>query len=271
MNKTLGLALLLSFPMIGHAQTVQLFIVNFVAFLGNVIIPFLFGLAFLFLVINVIRFFVIGGSNEEGREKAKALAIYSVLAFVILITFWGIINMLGKSIGLSGVTAPTTDYIAEQKRKNTSSGSIPPPSGSGPVAVPSGPTAQNASQPMQPGSTQNTLSKTQPFQQPYQGESAPEPEDDSSEYTMFEVQTKQESGEFVKTGMVYKDNKGDILRFDTIKEDGSISTTYPKGVAEYNKYEAEGAYKNAETGMIIEGGDPGVVGGSDDYDEDVRD
>ncbi|MEY3784012.1 MAG: hypothetical protein RLZZ230_334 [Candidatus Parcubacteria bacterium] len=108
------LALLLITPIIASAQSLQTMIPAWVKFLNDVIIPFLLAIAFLFFVINVVRFFVIGGSNEEGQEKAKGLAIYSVSAFVIIVVFWGIINMLVSSFGLGGCSQPIFDYKEAQ-------------------------------------------------------------------------------------------------------------------------------------------------------------
>lgn len=93
------------------STSLQGFLSTIPAFLNRVVIPFLFGIAFLIFVINIIRFFVIEGNNEEGRKKAKALAIYSVSAFVFLIIFWGIINLLAGSSGLRGQNAPCMDYM----------------------------------------------------------------------------------------------------------------------------------------------------------------
>lgn len=112
MNKTpLLLAFLLALPLVSHAQSLQTFLVNFTRFLGDTLVPFLIGIAFLFFAVNVVRFFVFGSDNQEGQEKAKALAIYSVLAFVIIIIFWGVINLLSSSLGLDGCVPADSDYV----------------------------------------------------------------------------------------------------------------------------------------------------------------
>jgi hypothetical protein len=100
-------------PSIALAQTLsaQGLIGKFLAFSNSTLIPFALGIAFLLFLINVIRFFVIQGAEEDGRENAKNLAIYSVLAFVTLIIFWGVVNLLAGSIGLGGKSAPTPDYV----------------------------------------------------------------------------------------------------------------------------------------------------------------
>lgn len=104
-------------PSIALAQTLsaQGLIGKFLAFSNKVLIPFALGVAFLFFLINVIRFFVIQGSEEDGRKNAKNLAIYGVLGFVILVVFWGIVNLLAGSIGLNAETAPTPDYLQKNE------------------------------------------------------------------------------------------------------------------------------------------------------------
>lgn len=112
MNKIFILsASFLLLPLVASAQTMQVFIKNILDFINDTIIPFLFGIAFLFFVYNAFRFFILGGDNKEDQEKAKALAIYSVAAFVFLIVFWGIINVLSSSIGLNGANSQQSDYI----------------------------------------------------------------------------------------------------------------------------------------------------------------
>jgi len=52
-------------------------------------------------------------NNKEGREKARSLVMYSVIAFVFLIIFWGVINLLSSSLGLSGTAQPQSDYMQQ--------------------------------------------------------------------------------------------------------------------------------------------------------------
>jgi len=112
MNKVIFFSAgLLCFPFIMHAQSLQSMIPNVLTFLSSVVVPFLIGIAFLFFVANVIRYFVIESTAEDGRKKAKALAIYGVAAFVIIVIFWGVVNMLVSSTGLDGVTQPKQDYV----------------------------------------------------------------------------------------------------------------------------------------------------------------
>lgn len=103
--------LLLS-PAVAAAQTdtIQGFLITLISFIDAVLIPFLLGLAFLFFVWNAVRFFIIGGANETGQENAKNLALYSILAFVFILSFWGLVNLVADGVGLTDCTTPMSDY-----------------------------------------------------------------------------------------------------------------------------------------------------------------
>ena len=106
------LSLFVFIPLVSEAaETIQTLLKGFAELLNTTIVPFLFGIAFLFFVINVIRYFIIGGSNEDSRDKAKSLAIYGVAAFVFLAIFWGVINLLVGATGLGNKEAPCSDYM----------------------------------------------------------------------------------------------------------------------------------------------------------------
>ncbi len=98
-------------PATTFAQGIQGYIGSIITFINTVLIPFLIGVAFLFFAFNAIRFFVLEGANEDGREKAKALTLYSIIAIVLIVSFWGIMSVLANGTGLSGQGAPTPDYM----------------------------------------------------------------------------------------------------------------------------------------------------------------
>ena len=111
MYKTL-LALVLLTPQLALAQAGGIVpsLRNILDFLVSAIIPFLLGIAFLMVVVNVVRFFVIGSTNQDGREKARAFALYSVFAFLLILLFWGIVFVLTNNIGINSQTPPGFDY-----------------------------------------------------------------------------------------------------------------------------------------------------------------
>jgi len=73
---------------------------NILIFSSDVLIPFILGIGFLVFVWGMFQFFIAGGSNEESKEKGKSLMIYATLGFILIIIFYGVINLLAGSTGL---------------------------------------------------------------------------------------------------------------------------------------------------------------------------
>jgi hypothetical protein len=71
---------------------------NVLVFTNNILIPFILGIGFLFFVWGVFYYFIAGGANDEKKEKGRSLIIYSILGFVLIIVFWGVINLLADSL-----------------------------------------------------------------------------------------------------------------------------------------------------------------------------
>jgi hypothetical protein len=81
---------------------------NIVTVINNVIVPFIFGVGFLVFVWGMFKFFVVGGANEEAKEQGKSLMVYATLGFVLMIVFWGVVNLIADSTGVQNdtITAP---------------------------------------------------------------------------------------------------------------------------------------------------------------------
>lgn len=77
---------------------------NIIEFTNSTLIPFIIGIGFLVFVWGMFQYFIAGGANDEAKEKGKSLMIYATLGFVLIIVFWGIINLLASSTGLDSDT-----------------------------------------------------------------------------------------------------------------------------------------------------------------------
>ena len=94
-------------------MSIQTFLTNIISFLNNTIIPLIIAIAFLFFIWNMARYFIIGGASEDNREKAKRNAFYGILAFVIIVSIWGIVNLLVVGLGFDRETPLLPDYMKE--------------------------------------------------------------------------------------------------------------------------------------------------------------
>ncbi len=79
-------------------------LLNIMQFINEILIPFIIAIGFLFFVWGMFRYFIFGGADEESREKGKSLMIHATLGFVMIIIFFGVVNLITSSIGLEGKT-----------------------------------------------------------------------------------------------------------------------------------------------------------------------
>lgn len=90
----------------------QVLLTNILNFTNTVLIPFIVGIGFLVFVWGMFQYFIAGGANDESKEKGKSLMIYATLGFVLIIVFWGIVNLLTGSIfDTKQITPPTTPTV----------------------------------------------------------------------------------------------------------------------------------------------------------------
>ena len=103
-----GALLLTLSPMVALAQKgnfnqgnlFSTYIASITAFINNTLIPFVFGIALLMFIWGMFKFFIY--NTEEEKEKGKDLAIYAIVAFVLMVSIWGIVNLIAGGLGFSG-------------------------------------------------------------------------------------------------------------------------------------------------------------------------
>ena len=101
---TLALALtLVATPVLAQGEPVRDieqagdFITNLIS---GVAVPVIFALAFIVFIWGVFSYFIAGGHDEERRKKGKELMLYGILGFFIMISVWGLVNILVNSVSL---------------------------------------------------------------------------------------------------------------------------------------------------------------------------
>jgi hypothetical protein len=69
-------------------------------FIDGVIIPFILSIGFLIFVWGMFKYFIQGGANDEAKESGKSLIMYAIAGYVVILAFWGIVNILSNGLGL---------------------------------------------------------------------------------------------------------------------------------------------------------------------------
>ncbi len=71
----------------------------FITFINSYLVPAVFALAFLLFIWGMFKFFFLSGANEEGRDQGKSLMLWGVIAFVMMVSIWGLVNVAATSLG----------------------------------------------------------------------------------------------------------------------------------------------------------------------------
>ncbi len=92
---------------LGEFQEVSGMFEGFTAIINDILVPLVFALAFLMFLWGMFKTFILGGGDEAKQSEGKQLMVYSIIAFVVMVAIWGIVNLLLGEIGLDSTTIIT--------------------------------------------------------------------------------------------------------------------------------------------------------------------
>ncbi len=83
------------------------FVINTI---NGVFVPVLFAVAFIVFIWGAFQAFILGANDQEAKGKGKHLMLYGLIGFFVMVSVWGLVNILTGSVGLnnSGVNVPTS-------------------------------------------------------------------------------------------------------------------------------------------------------------------
>ncbi len=88
-------------------------LIQTVTYYLNLLIPFLIGLGIFFIIFGVLRYITEAG-NEEKRIEARQFVLWGVVGVFIMLSIWGLVNILLGSFGitrqLQSTDIPTLDH-----------------------------------------------------------------------------------------------------------------------------------------------------------------
>jgi hypothetical protein len=90
----------------GDGGTLGSDISDFLIFIDSYLVPLIFAIAFLVFLWGVFRYFIAGGDSDENRKKGKDFIMYGLIGFFVMISVWGIVNILVDSAGFGGDERP---------------------------------------------------------------------------------------------------------------------------------------------------------------------
>lgn len=77
-----------------------LYIINFI------LVPLLFAVAFIVFLYGVFKSYILSGGDSDAVKQGHQLILWGIIGFVVMISIWGLVNVVANTFGLTGYVAP---------------------------------------------------------------------------------------------------------------------------------------------------------------------
>jgi len=100
----------MALPVIALAQTVDnlsdagSLIINII---NNILVPVLFAVAFIVFLYGAFKTFILGANSEEVKEEGKNLMLWGLIGFFVMVSIWGLVNILTGTISFGNTSGPS--------------------------------------------------------------------------------------------------------------------------------------------------------------------
>ncbi len=94
---------LLVLPVVTFAQFGEIndFLEDISSFINSTLIPLVFAAALLMFIYGMFKYFIMGGDDDGNRETGRKLMLGSIVAFVAMVSIFGIVNLIAGGLGFS--------------------------------------------------------------------------------------------------------------------------------------------------------------------------
>ncbi len=75
--------------------------------INNVLVPVLFAIAFIVFLWGAFKTFILGANSDEVKEQGKNLMLYGLIGFFVMVSVWGLVNILTGSVQFGSSSIPT--------------------------------------------------------------------------------------------------------------------------------------------------------------------
>ncbi|MHB8860304.1 MAG: hypothetical protein ACYC48_01025 [Minisyncoccota bacterium] len=74
--------------------------------INAVLVPVLFAVAFLVFLYGIAKAYIFSNGEPSEVEKGHKLILWGVIGFVVMVSLWGLVNVVANTFGLGGAGAP---------------------------------------------------------------------------------------------------------------------------------------------------------------------
>lgn len=79
---------------------------NILYIINSVLVPVLFAIAFIVFLYGVAKTYIFSHGEPGEVEEGHKLILWGIIGFVVMVSVWGLVNVVANTFGLGGVGAP---------------------------------------------------------------------------------------------------------------------------------------------------------------------
>jgi len=102
---------LVSLAAVSNISDAGSFVINII---NNVLVPVLFAVAFIVFLWGAFQTFIVGANDEEVKTKGKNLMLWGLIGFFVMVSVWGLVNILTGTISFGNNSTVTTPKAGVQ-------------------------------------------------------------------------------------------------------------------------------------------------------------
>jgi len=80
-------------------------------FITNTLVPLVFAIALVVFIWGLFMSFILGGSDPEKQKQGRDLMLWGIVAFFVMVSVWGLVNVLSGILGIDPGVAPGTPNV----------------------------------------------------------------------------------------------------------------------------------------------------------------
>ncbi|MFZ2500654.1 MAG: hypothetical protein WAW90_01550 [Minisyncoccia bacterium] len=90
------------------ANTICTVAMTFIYIINSVLVPLLFAVSFIVFLYGVFKTYIYSHGDPGEVSSGHQTILWGVIGFVVMVSLWGLVNVVSNSFGLGGFGAPPT-------------------------------------------------------------------------------------------------------------------------------------------------------------------
>ena len=74
--------------------------------INDVAVPVIFAIAFIVFLYGIAKAYIFSGGDSTAVAEGHKLVLWGIIGFVVMISLWGLVNIVASTFGLGGYGAP---------------------------------------------------------------------------------------------------------------------------------------------------------------------